>query len=333
MKTDVHDAAGASTAATKKNRTREVRFALVLNGGVSLAVWMGGVTHELNRLRLASEEEGSDSVWRKILDAAGRTATIDLVAGTSAGGLNGAVLATTIARGGDMPNMRDRWSDLASLDVGKLTNSNPDGARSVLDGAYLQEGRRRRVGRYRATGRSRQGMHAVHDGNRVGHIEPRWNWPDGRTVITADGRRVYKFVHRNATNDVEEINHFAPGDGDDDALTTAARATAAFPVAFEPVLQTGQLRDWRDPPAPNAAARHPRRRWRSGQRTLRATTAGTAGAPHRRAVRARSALCDAGRVDRSRRTKDRNPSGASSWSWGACSLRPESPTSGSTWTR
>lgn len=25
----------------------ETRFALVLNGGVSLAVWMGGVTHEL----------------------------------------------------------------------------------------------------------------------------------------------------------------------------------------------------------------------------------------------------------------------------------------------
>ncbi len=24
----------------------EVRFALVMNGGVSLAVWMGGVTHE-----------------------------------------------------------------------------------------------------------------------------------------------------------------------------------------------------------------------------------------------------------------------------------------------
>ena len=32
----------------------EVRIALVLNGGVSLAVWMGGVTHELDLIRRAS---------------------------------------------------------------------------------------------------------------------------------------------------------------------------------------------------------------------------------------------------------------------------------------
>jgi len=31
-------------------RTDELRLALVLNGGVSLAVWMGGVAFELNRL-------------------------------------------------------------------------------------------------------------------------------------------------------------------------------------------------------------------------------------------------------------------------------------------
>ncbi|MGW0552598.1 hypothetical protein [Streptomyces altiplanensis] len=32
----------------------ETRLALVLNGGVSLAVWMGGVTHEIDALRRAS---------------------------------------------------------------------------------------------------------------------------------------------------------------------------------------------------------------------------------------------------------------------------------------
>ena len=31
-------------------RLEELRLALVLNGGVSLAVWMGGVSYELNRL-------------------------------------------------------------------------------------------------------------------------------------------------------------------------------------------------------------------------------------------------------------------------------------------
>lgn len=37
----------------------EIRIALVLNGGVSLAVWMGGVTHELDLIRRASG--GSDA--------------------------------------------------------------------------------------------------------------------------------------------------------------------------------------------------------------------------------------------------------------------------------
>jgi hypothetical protein len=36
----------------------EVRLALVLNGGVSLAVWMGGVTHEIDLLRRASRVAG-----------------------------------------------------------------------------------------------------------------------------------------------------------------------------------------------------------------------------------------------------------------------------------
>ena len=31
---------------------REVRLALVLNGGVSLAIWIGGVTKEIDELRL-----------------------------------------------------------------------------------------------------------------------------------------------------------------------------------------------------------------------------------------------------------------------------------------
>ena len=34
---------------------REVRLALVLNGGVSLAIWIGGVTKEIDELRLSSE--------------------------------------------------------------------------------------------------------------------------------------------------------------------------------------------------------------------------------------------------------------------------------------
>ena len=43
---------------TEAMSDHEIRIALVLNGGVSLAVWMGGVTHELDLIRRASGGAG-----------------------------------------------------------------------------------------------------------------------------------------------------------------------------------------------------------------------------------------------------------------------------------
>jgi hypothetical protein len=37
---------------------QEIRLALVLNGGLSLAVWMGGVAHEIDLARRASAGPG-----------------------------------------------------------------------------------------------------------------------------------------------------------------------------------------------------------------------------------------------------------------------------------
>jgi patatin-related protein len=75
-----------------------VRLALVLNGGVSLAVWIGGVTHELDRLRRAFEME-QESAYAQMLRCLGCVVRIDVIGGASAGGLNGAMLASAIAYG------------------------------------------------------------------------------------------------------------------------------------------------------------------------------------------------------------------------------------------
>jgi predicted acylesterase/phospholipase RssA len=69
----------------------EVRFAVVLNGGVSLAIWMGGVTYEIDRL--TRTWPGADSVYGRLLDLVQARARADVIAGTSAGGINGAFLA------------------------------------------------------------------------------------------------------------------------------------------------------------------------------------------------------------------------------------------------
>ena len=70
----------------------EVRFGVVLNGGVSLAVWMGGTVTELDRLAKADPDR-PDSPYALMLRLAGCVARVDVIAGTSAGGINGAALA------------------------------------------------------------------------------------------------------------------------------------------------------------------------------------------------------------------------------------------------
>jgi patatin-related protein len=126
-----------------------VRLALVLNGGVSLAVWIGGVTHELDRLRRAFEMEQT-STYAQLLRCLGSVVRIDVIGGASAGGLNGAMLASAIAYGRSLETaeaiseteaenagewMRERWlalGDLASI-MRKPTNAEA-GPSSLLDG-------------------------------------------------------------------------------------------------------------------------------------------------------------------------------------------------------
>src|SRR4051794_25560275 len=101
----------------------EVRLALVLNGGVSLAVWMGGVVHELDLARRASLgqpppddplERAVFDHWKKVCDQAQITLRVDVIAGTSAGGLNGAFLAEAIANGHPLPDLRSVWLEAGS---------------------------------------------------------------------------------------------------------------------------------------------------------------------------------------------------------------------------
>ncbi len=89
----------------------ELRLATVLNGGVSLAVWMGGATLEIDRLVKADPDDDT-SPYAAMLKLTGCTARTDVISGTSAGGINGAALALAQANpSADLSTMRDVWSD------------------------------------------------------------------------------------------------------------------------------------------------------------------------------------------------------------------------------
>jgi len=114
-------------------REKELRLALVCYGGVSLAVYMHGVTKEVWRLARASrdfcsgdtatEPGGSQAVYRAILEASRGEADLkirvlpDIVAGASAGGINGVFLAHAIETGQSLDPLTELWLRDADADI------------------------------------------------------------------------------------------------------------------------------------------------------------------------------------------------------------------------
>ncbi|AGH49126.1 MULTISPECIES: patatin-like protein [Sphingomonadales] len=112
-------------------REKELRLALVCYGGISLAVYMHGITLEVWRLARASRAfhagedcaAGSESIYRELLETIERETgvrlrvLIDIVAGASAGGINGVFLAQAIARGQSLEPLTELWLEKADVDV------------------------------------------------------------------------------------------------------------------------------------------------------------------------------------------------------------------------
>ncbi len=113
-------------------REKELRLALVCYGGVSLAVYMHGIVKEVWKLLRASRAfhadppsrdglSGSELVWFELLEAMGPHVAlrimVDIVAGASAGGINGIQLAHAIAGGHDMEPLRDMWLKHADVEM------------------------------------------------------------------------------------------------------------------------------------------------------------------------------------------------------------------------
>jgi patatin-related protein len=109
-------------------REKELRLALVCYGGVSLAVYMHGVTKEIWRLTKASRDFVSgasteSSIYQEILEAAATETGLrlrvlpDVIAGASAGGINGIFLAQAIETGQSLEPLTDLWLSCADADI------------------------------------------------------------------------------------------------------------------------------------------------------------------------------------------------------------------------
>ena len=113
-------------------RQKELRIALVCYGGVSLAVYMHGVTKEVWHLACASRDYHGgaastgkvSAVYRDLLEHVEERHGIrlrvlpDIVTGASAGGINAVFLAQAIHSGHNLEPLTELW--LANADVERL---------------------------------------------------------------------------------------------------------------------------------------------------------------------------------------------------------------------
>lgn len=125
-------------------REKELRLALVCYGGISLAVYMHGITKEIWKLSRASRayHDGdsrllpSEAVYRDLLVALAEQNGVkvrvvtDIITGASAGGINGIFLAKAITSGQSLEPLTQLWLEKADVDdlldpdarpLGKLT--------------------------------------------------------------------------------------------------------------------------------------------------------------------------------------------------------------------
>ncbi len=112
-------------------REKELRLALVCYGGISLAVYMHGVTKEVWHLVRASRAlhdgdappDAVAGVYHRLLVQLEATSATrlrvlnDIVAGASAGGINGIFLARAIGTGESLDPLTDLWLSRADVTV------------------------------------------------------------------------------------------------------------------------------------------------------------------------------------------------------------------------
>ncbi len=210
---------------------KEIRLGLVLYGGVSLAVYENGVAQEFFR---AVKGEG---VYGLIKDGLRTDIVVDIVSGTSAGGINGILLSHALANNLEFRACAKLWRENGDL-LALIRSPDSPTTTSVLDSenyyqpmivkafrdmpqymapAFARPSTVEEIDLF-ATGTDVHGqIFSVIDDN--GHI-----------IDIKDHHRVFKLSYRAGRK-----NDFATDQNSLEALGKLCRITSCFPVAFAPV--------------------------------------------------------------------------------------------------
>jgi patatin-related protein len=238
------DAAGPATVSRTTLATQELRIAVAFTGGVSLAIWMGGVAREIDLLIQAADRRGQPDaastasaiptdavrhVYQRLVELMDVAVSVDMLAGTSAGGINAAALGLVNARRGDLGPLRDLWLDAGAFDK-LLRDPGEPNPQSLLRGdAYLLT-------------ELRKGMKTIagvppNDSRRTDvFITTTLLSPEHSQFTDSYGTVITDTDHHGMLHFSDDQLCGSDADKVVGPLALAARSSASFPAAFEPAF-------------------------------------------------------------------------------------------------
>jgi patatin-related protein len=220
-------------------KAREVRLGLVLYGGVSLAIYINGVMRECFRI------VRGQGVYRLLKALTDSDVVVDVVSGTSAGGINGILLAYALCNNKDFAGCARLWRTHGGiLNLLRSPRLDPEQSTSLLDSEGYYQDRLQEAFATLPDYVPEQGednsqfdeLDLFVTGTDVdGSLRTQFDHA-GHPVDVKDHRTVFLLKHRLGR---KEPFAAKPGSGTThEALAKLARITSCFPAAFAPVLVT-----------------------------------------------------------------------------------------------
>jgi patatin-related protein len=266
----------------KVDLRQEVRFAVVMYGGVSLAIYINGVAQEVfNLVRATASKEGGEEpylcegdddfrgtvpVYRELSQILGREGeeaqesvrsdspirtrfTVDILSGTSAGGINAVYLAKALVNGQSIDQLKRLW--IEEGDILKLIND--DNSVEQLDGLKAQKPPKSLLNSQRMYRKLLDALDGMEKKGELSTEKTRSPYVEELDLfVTATDFHGLPIHLKLSDEVVEELRHrhvfrFRYADEHSEKpcndfhadnnpfLAYAARCTSSFPFAFEPM--------------------------------------------------------------------------------------------------
>ncbi len=243
---------------------REYRAALVFYGGVSLAIYENGVA------RAFHEAVCRRSVFAPLLDLLGGRFVVDVISGSSAGGINGLLLAAALESGARFTSTAELWRRAGGLDD-LLRNPTEASPVSLLRGESYYIEQLRNAFRQLLNGDDRRQslqelcpkeIDVYVTGTDLSGLVDEFEDGAGSKVQTKTHNLVFHLKHRRDRSrlGVDALDHStldAVGEAQialqADILASVSRITSSFPGAFPPFTCAELIKNSRPDAARNTA--------------------------------------------------------------------------------